>query len=429
MKAKTSLEHRLVVLSKKIPAITQKQNELAFARCFPQYAVRSRNTVFCLECGHSWGICKSENAQKIQCEKCNGKLQLIDGYSNGKKETDYYQIITTAKEFQVVRMICITKTMKKNTKSSFFGHEVMRIFIDKNGKSRYFSKNVMGMSQYYDQWIISSDLSLKPNVETIRFYLSPSYILPNKKVIPILKRNGFQGKFYDIAPQLLLRSILSDSISETLLKSGQSNLLHYHIRNTVLKQDSIHWSALKICIRNNYKITDAKLWIDYVDLLEYFWKDIRNTKYVCPADLEKAHNKLMRKKMDEELAKTFEEKKAQIDKNQQHYIKAKKQFFGLVFSEKNISINVLETVKEFLEEGYIHNHCVFTNEYYKKKNSLILSAKVDGVPTETIQLSLQNLEILQSRGKGNKASKYNKQIIDLVNKNLHKVGARMKAAS
>lgn len=136
----------------------------------------------------------------------------------------------------------------------------------------------------------------------------------------------------------------------------------------------------------------------------------------------------MTKKQDEIFKTTFEEMKKQITKNQRHYFKAKKQFFGLVFSEKNISINVIETVKEFLEEGCIHNHCVFTNEYYKKQNSLVLSAKVNGVHTETIQVSLQNLEILQSRGKGNKASKYNKEIIKLVSKNLHQIGARIKTA-
>ena len=128
------------------------------------------------------------------------------------------------------------------------------------------------------------------------------------------------------------------------------------------------------------------------------------------------------------MKKTFEENIKQIGKNQKHYLKAKQQFFGLVFCEKNISINVIETVKEFLEEGCFHNHCVFTNEYYKKQNSLILSAKVDGIPTETIQLSLENFEVLQSRGRDNKASKHNKQILSLINRNLYQVRNRMKAA-
>lgn len=429
MKPKSTLEHTIVALSNRLPAITKKQTELAFAKCFANYAVQSRSSFFCLECGHKLDDTTKEKLKKIHCDGCQKILTVTDDYKNGKKEVAYHQIITTAENFQVVRMMCISKMMKKNSKSYFYSHEVMQIFINENGQSRYLSKNVMGMSQYYDQWIVSSELSLKPNVENLRLKLTPSFINPNKKIIPTLKKNGFNGSFHGIAPQILFKHILSDTISETLLKCGQIDLLYYHIRNTTLKTDSIHWNALKICNRNNYIISDAKLWVDYIDLLEHFWKDVRSPKYVCPINLEKAHNRLMRRKNEEIVQDKFEKNKKEIGKNQKQYIKAKQHFFGLIFTEKNISINVIESVKDFLMEGTIHNHCVFTNEFYKKSNCLILSAKVNGIPTETIQLSLQNFEVLQSRGKGNKASKYNKQIIELVNKNIHKIGARMKTAS
>jgi len=428
MKPKTATELKIVELSKNLPLITKQQNELAFTKCFDNYAIQSRKSIFCLECGHNWRVSDTTKLKKVTCEKCSKTLVITENYNNGLKETDYYQIITAADKFQIVRMVCISKTMRKNCQSFHFAHEVMQIFIDETGKSRTMSKNVMGLSHYYDQWIVSSELSLKSNDNNSRFYLIPSFIQPNKKVSPILKRNGFKGKFFGIAPQILFKTILSDSIAETLLKANQHDMLYYHIRNTSLKSKGIYWNAIKICIRNNYQIKDAKLWIDYIDLLQHFMKDIRSPKYVCPLNLKKAHDKLMAKKVKEIWKNTVEENKKQIGKNQRHYFKAKKQFFGLVFSEKNISINVIETIKEFLEEGCIHNHCVFTNEYYKKQNSLILSAKVNGVHAETIQISLENLEILQSRGKGNKATKYNKEIIKLVSKNLPNIRARMKTA-
>jgi DNA-directed RNA polymerase subunit RPC12/RpoP len=428
MKPKTALEFKIVELSNNLPDITQQQNELAFTKCFDNYAVQSRKNIFCLECGNTWKLTGDKKLKKITCEKCGKKLVVTEKYRSGLKETDYYQIITIADKFQLVRMICITKNMRKNSKCSLFAHEVMQIFIDETGKTRSMSKNVMGMSHYFDQWIISSDLSLKPNDNNSRFYLRPSFVQPNKKILPLIKRNGFKGNFHGIAPQVLFREILTDSIAETLLKSNQHDILYYHIRNTSLKTNGIYWNSIKICIRNNYEVKDAKLWIDYIDLLQYFGKDLLSPKYVCPLDLKQAHDKLMAKKQKEIVKNTFEEKKKQIAKNQKQYFKTKKRFFGLVFSEMNISINVIETVKEFLEEGCIHNHCVFTNEYYKKENSLVFSAKVNGVHTETIQISLENLEILQSRGKGNKVSKYNKEIINLVSKNMHQIGARIKTA-
>lgn len=191
MKPKTATELKIVELSNNLPHITKQQNELAFAKCFDNYAVQSRKSIFCLECGHNWKVTDNKKLKNVTCQNCCKKLAINDKYDNGLKETDYYQIITTANKFQIVRMICITKTMKKNSKCFHFAHEVMQIFIDEIGKSRTMSKKVMGLSQYYDQWIVSSDLSLKSNDNNSRFYLIPSFVQPNKKVSPIVKRNGF----------------------------------------------------------------------------------------------------------------------------------------------------------------------------------------------------------------------------------------------
>lgn len=427
MKPRTATEISIVESNNALPAITKSQYQYGYVKCFGKYAVQSRKTLFCLECGHTWRLQDTKEIKKVKCDNCAQTVTITNQYNKGLQQTDYFQIITTSGNFQVIRTICVKKTMKKNCMPSYFGHEVMQIFIDEYGKARTMAKNVMAMSRYYDQWIVSSELTLKHN-DRNRFYLR-GVIHPNKKVLPIIKRNGFNGSCYRIPPQQLFSEILTDNIAETLLKTNQYSLLYFHIRNTKLTDSGAHWNALKICIRNAYQIKDAKLWIDYIDLLEHFGKDLRNPKFVCPMDLEVAHNQLMAKKQDETIKSTFEEKKKQIAKNQKRYFKTKKHFFGLVFSNAHISVNVIETVKEFLEEGCIHKHCVFTNEYYKKDNSLILSAKVKGVHIETVQVSLENFEILQSRGRGNKPTKYHNDIIDLVSRNMHQIGARMNQAS
>jgi DNA-directed RNA polymerase subunit RPC12/RpoP len=271
MKPKTALEFKIVELSKSLPAITRQQHGLAFGKCFGKYAVPSRLTMFCLECGHNWKLIETKELKNIHCPNCDKKLEVTDRYRNGLKETDYYQIITTAENFQIVRMVCITKAMKKNTNPTFFAHEVMQIFIDETGKPRCMSKNVMGLSQYFDQWIIGSELFLK-HTDSNRFSLTPSFVLPTKRIIPILKRNGFKGSFHSIAPQILFTKIITDSMAETLLKSNQHDLLYYHIRNTELKTTGVYWNAIKICNRNGYQVMDAKLWIDYLDLLAYLGK-------------------------------------------------------------------------------------------------------------------------------------------------------------
>ena len=74
------------------------------------------------------------------------------------------------------------------------------------------------------------------------------------------------------------------------------------------------------------------------------------------------------------------------------------------------------------------HHCVFRNAYYLKENSLILSATIDGRRIETIELALDTLEVIQSRGVQNKPTDYHERIIDLVKKNAYLIGNRRLAA-
>lgn len=108
------------------------------------------------------------------------------------------------------------------------------------------------------------------------------------------------------------------------------------------------------------------------------------------------------------------------------YAEQKKQFFGLCFTQAGITISVLEKISEFLEEGDSLKHCVFTNGYYHKKDSLILSAKSCNQSVETIELSLSRMEIIQCRGLKNKPSIHHKQILNLISKNLYQIRERMK---
>lgn len=100
-------------------------------------------------------------------------------------------------------------------------------------------------------------------------------------------------------------------------------------------------------------------------------------------------------------------------------VKDKEKFFGIVITDGELFIQVLKSVTEFFEEGKSMHHCVFANEYYKKKDSLILSAKVAGERKETIEVNLKTFSIVQSRSAFNKSSEYHARIIELMNKNMN----------
>ena len=129
--------------------------------------------------------------------------------------------------------------------------------------------------------------------------------------------------------------------------------------------------------------------------------------------------------------KTKQDKEAEArrrqkaSENEARFQALKAPFFGITFTDGVIQVKVLESVQEYLEEGRALHHCVFTNEYYLKKQSLILSARTDGKRIETIEVSLQTLEVVQSRGICNKNTEYHDRIINLVNANSNLIRQRI----
>lgn len=246
------------------------------------------------------------------------------------------------------------------------------------------------------------------------------------KVIPELKRNGFKGESHNIQPFDLFCELLKNNQAETLIKMEQYILLNYFICHS-FKNIASYWSSIRIATRNGYMVSDAGIWCDYIDLLRYFGKDTNSPKYTCPTDLKAEHDHLLRKKTKRMERERIKKQKHKALENEQRFQELKGKFFGIAFTDGTIQVRVLESVLEFLEEGTTMHHCAYSNEYYLKPNSLILSATIDGKQVETIEVSLKTLKVLQSRGVCNKNTEYHDRIIELVNKNKRLIHKRMAA--
>ena len=99
----------------------------------------------------------------------------------------------------------------------------------------------------------------------------------------------------------------------------------------------------------------------------------------------------------------------------------KSRLLGITIPADKLVIKTLDTVQEYLEEGDLMNHCVFTNEYFLKSDTLCLSARLQERPNEsleTIELSLKDLKVVQCRGKNNQNTEYHDQILKAVRKNI-----------
>lgn len=422
MKPKNKFQQQVLAASRKLPPISKVQINWAYLNCLLHIGRRTaKGIVSCLECGHEWTD-KTVGKHCI-CPHCHSKLQIADTRKSVFKQYEYFCIITTCEDFQVLRFFYLQSYAKVGEKVRYFHSEVVQRWIAPGGKHATLAR-LRPMGYFVDTWTFSSTLEIRP--EKPLYNIIPTCVYPRQRLIPELKRSGYSGEFCHLTPFDLFHSLLSDSRAETLLKAGQTGLLTFFAGNGFYHIDN-YWASIRICIRNGYMVDDASLWRDYIDLLRFFRKDLHNAKYVCPADLNAEHNRYVQKKRDWQERERREEARKKVMKSEAIFKESKSRFFGVQFTDGLISVRVLESVEEIMQEGDSLHHCVFENAYHLKPDSLILSACIEGKRIETVELSLSKWQVVQSRGACNKNTEYHDRIIELVRKNISRFRKRKAA--
>lgn len=422
MRPKTKIQKEVAGLSKRLPQLSKTQREYAFENCMKHYAYMNKSKTSCLECGHRWKA-KYNNGEQCICPQCGKRLTVHETMNRVYKQTDYFCVLTTKDKYQVIRYYELRIRCKIGQQAEYSINEVVQRWIAPDGKNVIIARLRSMSYMYCDLWNLSSNMAIRRENQYDVYNISPYMVYPRMKIIPRLKRNGFCGEFHGITPFDLFDAILKDNKKETLLKAGQTGLLKHSIYRSI--NFDRYWPSIKICIRNNYEVEDASMWIDYIDLLKQTGKDARNPKYVCPCDLKTEHDKLMKKRNEILAREALERHKVEIAENEKKYFESKNRFFGLVFTDGTIQVKTLQSVQDFAKEGEIMHHCVFANRYYLKDDSLIMSATIDGERIETIEISLKTLKVVQSRGLCNQNTEYHDRIIDLVNKNMNQISKRI----
>ena len=75
------------------------------------------------------------------------------------------------------------------------------------------------------------------------------------------------------------------------------------------------------------------MWIDYLDLLSYFQKDLRNAHYVCPVNVKHEHDKLVARKRRVQERENLERKRRKAIEDDKIYQELKAKFFGIEFGD------------------------------------------------------------------------------------------------
>ena len=427
MRPKNKFQQHVLELSKRLPKITEPQKRWAFKHCFDHIGKRNaKGEITCLECGHKWNEQNSTLSDAVlgcECPNCKTQLTVNATRQRVFKEIEYFGLITVCGGMQVIRFFHINAYRRAGQPASYSCSEVVQRWLAPNGKETIIARLRAMSIMYYDIWNFGSELELRPHHKA--HDIDPIHFYPRQRVIAEVSRNGFDGNFHGIHPLPLFRSILANNKAETLLKAGQYALLKHFVRS-VTNIDN-YWNSIRIAIRNGYTIEDGSIWCDYIDQLNFFGKDTNSPKYVCPDNLYQEHDIYTEKKQKHRERQRLEEQRQKARENEEKFKELKAKFFGIAFSDGTIQVRVLESVDEFLEEGKAMHHCVYDGNYFLRENALILSATIDGKRIETIEISLETLKVVQSRGVCNQLTEHHDQIVKLVNKNKNLIRQRIAA--
>lgn len=428
MRPRTKLQREVAALSSTLPPLNAKQEAFAQKHSHKRIGYFSVGEVWCTHCGKFTGqldpMASRENGEEYVCPFCGEKLTIKRATNKKYNEKRYVTYITTCGRWQVFRHFVTYWSVRKGRDPHSWTDEAVQIWLNEEGQEVIMARpcTIYGG----DSWDFCKPMEIRTRYRSYydyrgqKYNVWTDYIYPDYKVLPVVKRNGFNltAAKDGMPPCRLMLALLSDTEAEFLVKTRQYSLLNYFKYKREIKCGR-YMPSIKICVRNGYKVKDASMWVDYIDLLEYFHLDTRNAHYVCPKNLKKEHDKLMTRKNRVEAKRKAEEARKNAKQWEAEYKAKKGMYFGICFGNEDIQIAVITSVADIADEGEAMHHCVYSNRYFNKDNSLILSARdKEGNRLETIELDLRTLEIVQSRGKCNGTTPYHDQIVSLVKDNI-----------
>lgn len=443
MKPTTKEHHRVFEVNNKLkrklsPKIIARYTK----KLLPAYCTSHYNKLICMDCNKEIGLKKDlhilskrsvidfANKIAIDCPHC--KIPAIYDEANYVNEIRWVMALETFKEYQLVRIWQLEKDSSKYHMPKYYSKEIIRHFINEKGKittlsmpktNGIFNRNI---SFYEGEWQL-----LNPNSGSGSFLFHETGLICKKP--EITEAVALRGYLYSKTklPHITISNLLKSSYFETIYKHGDRNLIDFFDRidpeaNKVLKTN---WSIFKQVMKHNYSIGPGiRSYLDYIQDLIDFNKDIHNPKYLFPKDWLKEHRKYTEKRRAIRRKEDYAKQLARMKEENIHYTSFYKKYFDLRFYENDLEIVPFTSVKQFMEEGDLLNHCIYENSFYKKHNTLLFSVRKNNKVAATAQISLNTGLVLQSYGKNNKKNKAAKLAKDILEKNKERILTLNKAS-
>ena len=401
-------------------------------------------------------------------QSCERQAKKFAETKRKVSDCDYYSIVTKCEEWQVIRYFMVRCSTSKRGFDFNGINEVSQRWmkVEESGEVAlhiFELQKVMCWQWKVHPYALCADLSLKSwdsgwnRGGRTFFNMGDQEVYPVRKFSESFLQSGLAraaGRYDEIElhndPSKALRKFKSLDLNtdkvevltrkdyipamyETLTKMGERTLAYFVLHGieyaSLIKR---YWKSFLVARRHGYAPKEWSLWFEYVHDLDMIGKDVHSPKYLCPADLGVAHGEVLR-----ELYRIRERQKAERDRKAEEreakkmiaatidYTKRMGGYFGIcIVTQSGLTITPLKSVDEFYEEGKAMHHCVYSNGYYKKPESLILSARdKDGKRVETIEVNLDTYRIVQSRGVCNSSTPFHDEIVKAMQHNMRQIKA------
>lgn len=396
--------------------LTEGQRRWAFRTQVEHYAYRHRDgKAVCLDCGAELRP-EGRDGSRCRCPECGRRLKIVDTRKVRCDEKAYFSTLTVCGGMQVQRVFLITAHYYRCLPASCEYKEIARWWMDESGHTAVTALPRNSGGYYYDTFT-PSYIELRRPQEVYRM-VADCEVYPRYTALAVLRRNGLRGMLPKVWVVDLMKALLTDPRVETMMKSGRKAHIRYFMQHPKALDDL--WPSYRITLRNRYDIADIGLWVDMVRMLGYCGRDTRNAHYVCPADLRAAHDRWRDAYDRQQELRTRERQRAVAEKSEAEFEREKGRYLGVVITDGELDIRPLQTVADYFAEGEAMHHCVGSMEYYRKPGSLVLSARIGGRRVETVEVSLDTMRVVQSRGVCNESTPYHDRIINLVESKAEK---------
>ena len=423
MKPRNKKQERILAMSGQLRPLSNAQMQWALNYTINHFAYRLKNgKAVCLKCGHEWNA----NEGVCRCPHCGISLEVKTTKERVRKDKSYFNIITAKGGYQVIRMFLMSVELRKGMVAEPSFQEIGQYWLDENGTA-----TVVGLKRtigwYVDSFDYCSKLELRRDNDAFQF-IADQWVYPRIKVTDTIKRNGFDGHTYDINPLTLFKELLTNPKAETLMKSGDVEMLRY-LCHSPFNADEIdfYWKSIKVAKRAGFEFEDAQMWMDYIKMLERMGKDLHSPVLVAPQDLQTAHDLYSAKVERQRIKAQREEDRKKAEADEAKFEELKGRYIGLVMTDGEIVIHTLNSVAEYYDEGSRQHICVASARYYLKENSLVFTAKIKGQTIATIEISLSDYSIIQCRAFANKVCKYQDRIAKIIRDNTKIIAERKRA--